>query len=301
MPLVIRGLMCLASLGLLLQVDCGTLFALTGCLPEFQPLIETLSDLTTTPSGPIVLEPTTKTTTSGVFLAVENNTTYDVQVHFLADEQELIARVPTRQTARYELAAEASSGTVVTAQNLDLNGSWFDAATTQQLKFVNGILDEFVDENGLTHVFSSADLDATQNVLSQATVQRNVESNTIVLLITTPDPNIAVTTTEARTYGLAPGITGQTLTGTSAVALLDATGAVVPGSERTLNHTFIKQFPTVLQAIRERDLDPTTGAVVQDLTYDPPPAEVVAGQDFQFGQTITFRVNATTVSFVVSN
>jgi hypothetical protein len=205
-------------MGLLMQIDCGTFLSLTGCLPEFQPLFAALGSATgggTT--DPVVLEPTTKTTTSGVFLAVQNNTAYNVEVHFMADGQELIAQIPTAQTLKYELAPPESTSTV-TASTIDLNGSWSDTLTSQTLNFVNGGLNEFVDENGLTHVFNASDVVTGENVFSKGTVQRNAESNAIVMAITTDDPNLTSSNTEARSYALAPGTDGSTLAGTSVVA-----------------------------------------------------------------------------------
>ncbi|MBN1341967.1 MAG: hypothetical protein JXQ73_04765 [Phycisphaerae bacterium] len=300
MALLIRGLLGLASMGLLMQIDCGTFLSLTGCLPEFQPLFAALgSGMGTTTTGPILLSPTTKTTTSGIFLAVENNTAFNIEVHFMADGQELITQVPTAQTLKYELAPP-DSNTIVTAQTIDLNGNWSDTLTTQTLNFVNGGLNELVDENGLTHVFNAADVVTGENVFSKGTVQRNAQTNSIVMVVTTDDPNATSTNTEARSYALAPGTDGNSLAGSSAVAFLDSTGNVIEGTDKTLTHTFVRQFPNALSAVGERDSDPATGGLVEEFTYDPPPAEVKAGVDYKFGQTVTFRVNATTVSFVIS-
>jgi len=301
MLLWIRGLVALVSMGVLLQVDCGSLFTLTGCLPEFQPLFAALAALTPTSSEPTVLQPTTKATTSGIFLSVENNTPYTVEVTFEADGQTLIASSGPSLTTRYEVAPP-DSNTLVTASTIDLDGSWYDAATGQVLTFVNGGLDELIDENGLTHVFNVADVEMGVNVLSvQQTLQRDATTNSVAILITTDGAELGQINTEARTYTLVPGSTGSTLVGSSVVVELDSTGTVVDGTDTTLSHSFVRQYPNTLQAVGERDLDPATGLPVQDFTYDPPPAEVVAGVDYQFGQTVTFRVNATTVSFVVSD
>lgn len=296
----IRGLVGLASLGLVLQTDCQSFLDLTGCLPEFDRLFGDLPILNPSDEGPIVLEPTSKLTTSGVFLVIQNNTDFNIEVTFDADGRTLIAAASARKSPRYEVAPPEST-TVVTIQSLDLDGSWADSLTKQRMTFENGSLVEFVDETELVHVFSSADVVAGENVLSQTTVQRDVTTGTLAIVITTPDPTLTTTLTEVRTYRLLPSSNGMTLSGASTTARVDGQGNVIQGSQQTLTHIFARQFPNALQATGERDFNPSTGRVVQDFTYDPPPAEIRAGEDYGFGDTITFRVNATTVSFVVSS
>ncbi len=296
--LLIRGLMGLGCLGLLLQAECGTFLTLSGCFPKAGPLIAAIAASTPASSGPITLEPTTKTTTTGIFLAVENNTSYNVGVDFVGDGQTFIANVAVGQTQRYELAPPESAG--VTVLTVDLNGSWADTTSDQTLTFANGALTEFVDEDGTTHVFDAADYDPGQNVLStQKPIQRSVPDNTVQIEIATQDPSDPLTS-ESRTWLLMPASTGITLVGSSTVVQVDASGTPVAGAEEVLTHTFFKRFPNTLQAVREQDSDPATGQLVQEFTYDPPPVELRAGIDYEFGQTVTFRINQTTVSFVVS-
>jgi len=295
--LLIRCLLGLAGLGVLLQADCSNFLELTGCLPEYDKLFGPQDgDPTPSPNTPIILEPTTKTTTSGVFLRVENNTVYNIEVRFQADDRVLIARVAVGASPTYEVAPPEST-TAVTAGTIDLNGSWVDQIENQTLTFVGSSLDQFIDETGLVHVFSQADVLAGLNVLSQGVVERRTTENLIALQITTQSTDITSTATEIREYQLIPSVTGTVMTGASVVAQVDALGNI---TTETLIHSFLKRFPTKLAAISEVDMDPQTGQVVQEFTYDQPDAEVEAGVDYDFGQTITFRINSATVSYVVS-
>jgi len=179
-----------------------------------------------------------------------------------------------------------------------LNGSWVDQIENQTLTFINSSLDKFIDETGLVHVFSLEDVVEGMTVLSQGVVERRTTENLIALQITTQSTDITSTSTEIREYQLIPSATGTVMTGASVVAQVDALGNI---TTETLIHSFLKRFPNRLAAISEVDMDPQTGQVVQQFTYDQPDAEVEAGVDYDFGQTITFRINSATVSYVVSD
>jgi len=301
MGLVIRGVTGITGLAVMLQLECASFFGLTGLFPQLGDLLLLLpAAQSTTQTGPITLEPTTSTSTAGVFLQVVNNTEYDVEVTFQADDLTLLAKVTKAQrNLKFDLTASEPNANI-TVTTLNLNGSWFDPNTNQSMTFVNGTLDEFVDENGVVHVFKEEDVQEGVNVLSLAQIQRTAPLNTLIIFIAS---ETATGQIEKRLYELKPDTKGSTLTGSSAVALVESatSNTPIPGTQKELKHKFVKLFPTRIKAVGEKDIDPNTGRVVQEFTYIPPPGELVAAEgDYRFGQTITFRVNATTVSFTVS-
>ncbi len=301
MPLLIRGILALCSMGLVLQLDCGTFLTLTGCLPELEPLLEALPFITgdgTTTDGPTTLEPTTQTTTSGIFLVVENNTAFDIEVTFEADGKILLANVGAGQSQKFEVAPTDANN--INVGDINLDGLWQDSITTQKLTFEGNALKEFVDENGKIFVFEAADVTVGNELATVQGPQFNSTAGTLEMIITSTDS--AAGTQTIRQYSLAPNTTLTSMTGTSQQAQVDASGEPVEGSGQTLNHAFARTFPKSLMAVSERDFNPTTGALVQDFTYDPPPAEVTLGtgpNQYQLGDTVRFRVNASTVTFLV--
>lgn len=302
MPLMIRGVLALFSMGLVLQLDCGTFLTLSGCLPELEPLLQALPFFTggSTTTGPVTLEPTTKTSTTGIFLVVDNNTEYRIQVTFEADGKRLLANVNAGQETKFEVAPTDSNS--VNLSDINLDGQWQDTITTQTLTFEGNTLTEFVDGSGNTYVFAAGDVTVDNELAAVQGPQFNSTSGTLEMIITSTNATTGVQT--VRQYQLAPNTSLTSMTGTSQQAQVDASGEPVEGSGQTLNHAFSRTFPKSLKAISERDYNPTTGALVQDFTYDPPPAEVMLGtgpNDYQLGDTVRFRVNATTVTFLVQN
>ncbi len=305
MPLTVKFLCCFASFGLLLQTDCGTILGVTGCLPEFQPLFEQDDTTNGSTSETVVLDGddvTSKTSTTGVFLVLDNNTEYDIEVYFNADNRTVIAKAFVGQSPRYELAPP-DSNSIVTAGTINLNGSWVDAITSQRLVIQNSTLTEWIDENGLRHAFGATDFDPNTDVQSTGgTITRDVTLNTISFSVETQDPNLTTSNSEIRAWKLVPGTAGNTLSGSSVAAQVDLAGQPVEGTQQNFSHLYTRQFPRSLTAVKERDLSPATGALVGESSFSGTTATVtIEDGDYSFGDTITFRVNPTTVSFSVDS
>jgi hypothetical protein len=266
----------------------------------------------TLPSGgttqqTIVLQPTTKTITTGVFLKVQNNTQSDIAVFFEADGQSYEADVAKSQIEQTFELATPSASTTVTAQTINLDGTWTDPNSGQQLVFKNGALVLFVDENKRVHTFDPANPNQVDFVSTFPSGQSGKPTvialiNTLVSVFCTPDfPAAGIV--EKRKYGLQPNAAGNSLKGKFEVSSVSACDSDTPITGTTVTNgdiTFLRLFPNRLKAVSEKDMDPTTHQVVAEFTYTPPPGELVqANGDYRFGQTIIFRVNLTTVSFVV--
>jgi hypothetical protein len=311
MTFLIRGIFGLAGLGVMLQLDCGSILSLTGLFPKAAQLLSFLPAINL-PSGgttqqTIVLKPTTKTITTGVFLKVQNNTQNDIAVFFEADGQSYEADVSKSQIEQTFELATPSASTTVTAETINLNGTWTDPNSGQQLIFTNGALTTFVDENRLVHTFDPANPNQADLVSTFPTGQSGKPTvisliNTLVSVFCTPDfPAAGIV--EKRKYAFQPNAAGNSLKGKFEVSSVSACDSDTPitGSTTTSGDiTFLRLFPNTIKAVSEKDTDPTTHQLVAEFTYTPPPGELVqANGDYNFGQTIIFRVNLTTVSFVV--
>jgi hypothetical protein len=304
MAFLMRGCMALVGVVLMSQLDCVTIFTgLTGLFPMAPVFLAALPT-----SGPTALTPIglTTTTTGGVILAVENDTDSDITVVFEADSRQysatvpLAATTPKSQTYRFELSVpNPSLLNITTISNVDLNGLWSDPNTGQKLEFANGALRTFTDENGVVHVFDPNLMTDPNYVYSLGSIQRNIPTQILQIFIGTDDPNAGANNLNGRLYGLATDINGSRLWGKSLVGPMDSAGNPVPGATiAQLYHNFKRVFPSYIAAISETDKSPGTATVVRNLSYTSTVQPLTVNTDYQLGDTITFRVQNNTASFI---